>query len=319
VTPILILLIAVQAQVPDYAVEIQVERVLVDVVARDAEGRFVPGLGSADFVVRVDGRERPVDSVREVHHPSPPSAPPPAGAGAGEADVAAVPAEPGRGGAGPTPSPDALPARHFVFVFDRAGLLPGDVKPYRQAVSNAASWIGENLAPTDRVSLLTLDHDGVRALADGSSPSAALREAIRAAGLGAEARTNWAADVDRSVAMSVAMSICPCADPSLRSAAQRETLRRRVMADAFIEGLDWLADRLQVRPGRKAVILLTPGIAMRSSERSRQRDDIVRRLRAADCAVYVWDTAGLTAPFGLDDFDRQVYEGPSFADFRLDA
>jgi VWFA-related protein len=138
---LLLVAAAGRAQAPpgrpeSYREEARVERVVVDAHVTDRRGDPIPGLTAADFLVKVDGRRVPLESVEWVPADTPELAP-----------SAAAPPENGL--------PPAPPGRLIVFFFQT------DYNPSRIVgllrMSREARRFLDGLLPTDRVAVVSYD------------------------------------------------------------------------------------------------------------------------------------------------------------------
>lgn len=111
-----------------------VDVVQVDVSAIDGNGRPIPDLTAKDFVLRVDGRSRPIVNVQFVKVPSAADAPRPASAVHYSSNA-------NTGG-----------GRLIMIAVDRASIASGRAKA---AVEAASRFVG-TLNPADRVALATI-------------------------------------------------------------------------------------------------------------------------------------------------------------------
>ena len=112
--------------------ETGIDIVTVDVTVLGRDGSPVTKLQPDDFALTVDGRPRPIHSVRLVTIGESAAAP-------------TAPAEPSR------PAAPPLAPRHFVLVIDREHIPVGEGQPMLAA---AAKFV-DTLAPTDRIALWT--------------------------------------------------------------------------------------------------------------------------------------------------------------------
>jgi len=122
-----------------------VDRVAVDFVAVNADGRPIPNLAAGEITLKVDNKPREITSLELVRlvpaTPPPESSLPPA---------LAVPAPFGS-------NAPAEAGRAFILVFHHTSMKPGDE---RFAKAAAAAFIKE-LRPRDRVALVTFREGGV--------------------------------------------------------------------------------------------------------------------------------------------------------------
>jgi VWFA-related protein len=121
-----------------YREEARVERVVVDAHVTDRRGDPIPGLTAADFLVKVDGRRVPLESVEWIPADMP-ELPPPVGSAGSEEQV----------------PPVAAPGRLIVFFFQT------DYNPSRIVgllrMSLQARRFLDSLLPTDRIAVVSYD------------------------------------------------------------------------------------------------------------------------------------------------------------------
>jgi VWFA-related protein len=138
---LLLVAAAARAQAPPgrpegYREEARVERVVVDAHVTDRRGEPIPGLTAEDFLVKVDGRRVPLESVEWVPADTPELAP-------------SAAASPENG------LPPAPPGRLIVFFFQT------DYNPSRIVgllrMSLQARRFLDGLLPTDRVAVVSYD------------------------------------------------------------------------------------------------------------------------------------------------------------------
>ena len=139
------------------------ELVSVDVIATDESGRPVGGLSAKDFVLKVDGKVRPIQSVQliQVANPDRPELP------ARPATVAAAPARPAPFATNTEPR-----GRAFIFAIDHEQIHPGNEKP----AIDAATRLLDRLAPEDRAAVVTMPRGKIEA--DLSTDREAVRQAL---------------------------------------------------------------------------------------------------------------------------------------------
>ena len=149
-----------QAQFKSFA-----ELVSVDVIATDASGRPVTNLTAEHFVLKVDGKVRPLQSlqlvqVADVDRPELPTRSAPATPDAPKPPAAFSTNTEARG-------------RAFIFAIDHEHIHPGNE---RQAI-DAATRLLDRLAPEDRVAVVSMPRGAIEA--DLSTDRSAARTALQ--------------------------------------------------------------------------------------------------------------------------------------------
>jgi VWFA-related protein len=149
------------ALVPPGAVveRVTAELVLIETYVTNRVGRPIRGLGLKDFILIVDGAQRPLTSV-EFREP------PPLEAGGGTAGLAA-PLSPSR-------TPASSFPRRLVLFFEDGTSAPRGLEAARRA---ADRFLTSGLAPSDQVALAACDRR-LRILQDFTTDREALRRAI---------------------------------------------------------------------------------------------------------------------------------------------
>ena len=132
------------------------ELVSVDTIVTTADGQPVPGLTSKDFVLKVDGKVRPIQSVQFVRF--------------NESSTSA-PVHPGTSAPAFATNTDPK-GRTFIFAIDHNNIHPGNERP----AIDAAIRLLDRLTPNDRVAVVTLPRGGVAA--DLSTDRVAARKAL---------------------------------------------------------------------------------------------------------------------------------------------
>jgi VWFA-related protein len=135
------------------------ELVSVDVIATDESGRPVANLSAADFLLKVDGKVRPITSVQLVQVTSPDRTRPNASP--------AAPALPA-----PFATNTEAKGRAFIFVIDHEHIHAGNEK----LATDAAGRLVDRLTPEDRAAVVTLPRGHVDA--DLSTDRAQTRAAL---------------------------------------------------------------------------------------------------------------------------------------------
>lgn len=218
--------------------KVRVDVVDVEVFVSDRQGRPVFGLDLSDFEVLVDGRAVEISNFRP---PSPP----------GERPVGQEPA--------PASDVEPAPPRYLAVFVDKTNL-----RPDRRAAIMASlrSFLGERLAQGDRVMVATYD-SRVEVLSGFGSDRAALEQAMEAVDTTAPSTFETQAEFNRILRCLEVV----CQDPELiwdevRIYARFLRHRNRVM----LAHLGSFVDSLAALPGRRSVLLVSDGIAVRPGE-----------------------------------------------------
>ena len=238
---------ATSAQSFGEAVDVNV--VNVEVYATDASGRPVAGLRQRDFELREDGRRVPVSNFAAF-----------------EAGAAAETAKPAEGKA-PAAAGDAAPgpadAWNLILYVDNFDLHAGNRE---RALRQVREFLGRQLAPDDRVMVVTYDM-GLRILLPFSNDAAAVDAALRQAGTLAvhgpeidQSRRHAYQEI-LSIQEAALASPQPKACPlSIARPAHGFAGARRDEVLRTLGGLSLLVNSLSGVPGRKAVLHVSDGI-----------------------------------------------------------
>lgn len=264
--------------------EIEVSEALLDVLVTDRDGNVVLGLGPGDFRVEVDGE--PVEVTGASFYSN-------------RRFLDATGAS--RLGLDPRAVPDR---RYFVLFFDDQQMEAFDVPQLRQrqlqAGRDAAAWLRRELAPNDRVAVvshdvrLKLQHDL------GADPEA-LERAIERAVRGQDPPADWPS-----------RRPAPADEPTLAAALPAGDELARATADVH-EALTVLADAARTVPGRKNLVLFTSGFGDRGPGgiyRPDPRYDpaMLRALNSANVAVYTVDLVPHATRHQLEGFFGHLAE-----------
>ncbi len=140
---------------------VEVSEVLLDVLATDADGQVVAGLGRGDFIVEEDGQ--PVELTGVSYYST---------RYGGEA-----PAE------GEVPS-----SRHFIFFFHnqwQTSTFGGDLmRQQMRAGIESRRWLEEEMLPSDWVAVVSYGHGKLRVHHDFTQDRQALARAFKAGAIG---------------------------------------------------------------------------------------------------------------------------------------
>jgi VWFA-related protein len=127
-----------QGRPDSYHEEARVERVVVDAYVTDRRANVIPNLTATDFLVKVDGRPVPLESVEWI-----------------PADTPEVSASALSAGSAPPDLPEAAPGRMIVLFFQT------DFDPVRMIglmrMGNHVRRMLQKLLPTDRVAVVSYD------------------------------------------------------------------------------------------------------------------------------------------------------------------
>jgi VWFA-related protein len=140
------------------------ELVSVDTIVTTPDGQPVVDLTAKDFVLKVDGKVRPIQSVQFVRFNESAGAPAPPSTSA--------PAHPRASAPAPFATNTDPKGRTFIFAIDHNNIQPGNERP----AIDAAIRLLDRLTPNDRVAVVTLPRGGVAA--DLSTDRTAARKAL---------------------------------------------------------------------------------------------------------------------------------------------
>lgn len=266
--------------------------VLVDFIVSDKSNQPVRGLSAQDFVVKEDGKERPILSFTAFDG----------------ADVAASAVTPGAGAAagGPSPSRTVAGRPATVLLIDDGHLSPqqaAGVRPaLKQLLATTAGPRGGALslvAPWSKVSVAGLLPEASAAFGEGIDKIVGQRfedrsnfpvsdaEAL-AADRGDEATLTRLAS--RFVALNPTLTI-EAAQAEARSrvieVAHDARQRRHALYGVVMLGLDWLAGQ----PGRHSLVVVSPGFAREPLDPG--YTEIVTRSMRLNAPIHFVDVRGL--------------------------
>ena len=307
-------LLGAQQQAPLFRAATRLVEVTVTVV--DKQGNAVTGLGPADFVVRDEGKPRPVDVFRVD-----------GGSGGTGTAPAAVALAPGTFTNLPALS-DAGPRNVTALVLDNITMTPA------QGVRARALMLRYLTALAPRgITAVYLMSDKVYVLHDFTDNQDALIARIRSANL--PTATAWDMDYRRSIVEAEAFVNMFVDNPETYSVMvdfQRGALRAEALADAAIRrdwmerslaGIEAMGQHLAGIPGRKSVVWIGGGLSWvsvtattpkalnqgalpelieNSEEKVRQ---VARRLATQGIALYIVDAHYLEAPSDTTSQSRQ--------------
>jgi VWFA-related protein len=273
-------LASVQApQPPEFRSDVRLIRLDVSVV--DGRGRPIAGLLPGDFTISEDGRPAEITYFEAVE------------------DGAAVPQEePSASDAGAPPAGSA--PRRVVLLVDAAFMTHGQLVRARES---AARYLREETRDGDWVRIVNMATGAVR---DGSIPDDRLR--LEAAARSLSRRTSpWDAEFQ---ADGMADTFESEPGPGLPSNAltQERFLSVFSKASGLLGTLESLFVQLQGLPGRKAVVMISPGFPQ-LLHFDRQIERVASMAREATATIYFVDVFGLDGllPEGGQKM-RPVYE-----------
>lgn len=280
------------------------EVVLVDFVVSDSKRRLVGGLTAADFVVKEDGKERPVVSFRAFERPVAPPTPP------GEAPMIVVePPQPG------VPFTGAV----TVLLIDDGQLTPPQMARLRPSLKSLLAKMEERsgglaiLAPWSKLSVARLLPGGT---ADLSAAVDRIQGRARESDRMFPVSDAEAIDAERGDPAIISrltlrfVALNPGMEPDQAQAvvrgraaevAREARIRREDVYGVLFRALDWLAKQ----PGRHSVVMVSAGFAYDPDD-TKQREIATRSLRA-NAPIHFLDARGLQ---GLGLF-QGVEFGPS--------
>lgn len=285
---------------------VRTDLVLVDFVVLDKSDRVVTGLTAQDFVVKEDGKVRPITSFKGF------SSEPASDAGPEEVIVEPYPSA--------TPPPRAAPGAVSVVYVDDGQMSPSEAIRLRPALKKLIETLAERngalvlIAPWSKISLAeevfgnratfsaAIDKIRGRRVEDRSSFPMADAEAIaiRRGDPSMKARVT-----QRFIALN------PGFDEQSASAAVESRasevdhdarIRREDAYGVLLSSLDWLARQ----PGRHSVVMVSGGFAHDSDE-SRKQQEVVTRSLLANAPIHFVDSRGLQ---GMGRFQNVEY-GPA--------
>jgi VWFA-related protein len=268
--------------------------VLVDFVVLDKSDRVVTGLTAQDFVVKEDGKVRPIASFK-AFAPGEPEA----DAGPDEVIVEPYPT------AAPAPAPRPPAAAAVIFV-DDGQMSPAEAVRLKPALKKLIETLAERngalvlLAPWSKISLAELvegnratffaavDRIRGRRVEDYSSFPIADAEAIAI-------QRGDAMMLARVTARFIALNPGMDGNSAGVTATSRATevyhdarIRREDAYGVLLQSLDWLVRQ----PGRHSVVMVSGGFAYDSND-TRKQQEVVTRSLLANAPIHFIDSRGL--------------------------
>jgi VWFA-related protein len=224
-----------------------VELVLIEAYVSDAKGRPIPGLGTDDFVLLVDGHVKPITSVefREIVRGTTTPAPP---------ETAGAPVEPRA-----VPPAPAYP-RRLVLFFDDATSAPQGQAVARRA---AEDLLGTRLDPADQVALVSYDRR-LRVLHDFTTDRTALRRTLEESLNDPQRHSDFASELRQR--QEEIHRLIRAGGPSQRGFQEasvvvgRYAVEDAVRLRAILSSLRSLVDGLAPWPGYKGIVFMGDGI-----------------------------------------------------------
>ncbi|TAK18815.1 MAG: VWA domain-containing protein [Acidobacteria bacterium] len=299
------------------------ELVSVDTIVTTQDGRPATDLTTKDFVLKVDGKARPIQSVQFVRFnaagagPAPPITNSPAG-----------PASP----ASPFSTNTDPKGRTFIFAIDHNNIHAGNERP----AIDAAVRLLDRLTPNDRVAVVTLPRGGVSA--DLSTDRAAARQALegiighapqRSSQFGfsvEEALTVFGAGNVGSVQSDLTKNLITemvsreCGSNSVCASAVRAEAREYGRSLVFntrdtILALGAFMNSLSSLEGTKSIVFVSEGL-IETSDNTRDLTDLGRVADAARVRMFVlqlntpmFDVGGRKAPADANGDINQLLAG----------
>ncbi|MBX7185923.1 MAG: VWA domain-containing protein [Vicinamibacteria bacterium] len=280
--------------------------VLVDFVVTDKSDNTVAGLKAGDFVVKEDGKERPILSFAAFGGAA-------AAVDAGPAEVVVEPFP------SSTPTPAPTPSAITVLFVDDGQLSPQHAVRLRPALKRLISVIAERsgalalVAPWSKVSLanevqgnLALFGAAVDKINGRRTDSRDMFPMADAEAFAIERGDPTM--LNRLVLRFIALNPGLDADQAALTARSRATEvvhdARNRREDAFgvlLRSLDWLVKQ----PGRHSVVMVSGGFAYDSDDRKQQ--EVVTRSLRANAPIHFLDARGLP---GMGVFQGVEY-GPA--------
>ena len=266
------------------------QAVLLDIVAKDGEGRSVPDLRADEVQLFEDGRRCAIESFRLVRSAAPPAA---KAAPPSTATEAVLPAA--------APSQANL----VVLLFDK---LPITLAP--AARQGALELLKQRFPPNTWFAVFKSDRDGTRVLQPFTADPSGLAAAVKAATLGDDARDNAmpARPVEAPHTRDAEFRVGPAAHLDLlaltgkdlaavigqRAALELDELSQRLQTYDSLYALLAISRSLAPVRGRKSVIYFAEAREV-PDLRNATYDTMVSVANRANVTIHTVDARGLTA------------------------
>ena len=298
---------------PDSAptLRVDVERVLIPVVVRDKAGAALGGLTAEDFSLFDGGKRREISGFSVVS----------GGVKAGE-----VPAAPAQPGAAPQAAGPRVRQRFVVLLFDDMHMSQPEIQRIQEAAERV---LGGALAPSDYATVVTLSGQTLTGL---TRDRAKMGEAIKGIHTHSQFREDpmacpnigypQAVEIDRERNADGAafqdafgqVTICnPAMDPGRQKAAIESLIQTTVRQQLNLGRQDLRATygmllaavrSMAKLPGRRLLVLVSPGFATMERESLAEESTLVDTALADEVEVSALDERGLyTTGF---DISRQT-------------
>ena len=287
--------------------------VLVDVVVSGSGDRAVEGLSASDFIVKEDGKERPIVSFAAFG---------PRRASVGPEDVVVEPYPTSR------PEPPSPPSAITVLFIDDGQMAPLEATKLRPALKRLLASMAEHnaalalVAPWSKISIAK-EVEGNRAVFEAAIEKIQGRRSEEATTMpmaDAEAIAIERGDtfmLERLTKRIIAMNPGMDQDQAQSAARSRATevshyarIRRKDAYGVLLQSLDWMMNK----PGRHSVVMVSGGFAADPDDD--ELNEIVTRSLVARAPIHFVDSRGLQAFDRFQDvsfgpaLDRDAGEAP---------
>jgi VWFA-related protein len=278
----------------DEVVRITTNLVQLDAVVMDKHGKQVTNLKPEDFEIYEDGKPQKITNFSYVENEHVTVAPPP------------VAAKPDKNAPPPPPRrlrPEQV-RRAIALVIDDLQLSAEDLVFARRAVRQ---YVDKYVAPDDLVAIIRTSA-GVGALQQFTSDRRQLYTAIdrvRPFLMGSGGLNTFAPAAGADPA-----SMNPRSDSDTNLGDRMENFRQEYFTVGTLGALNFVINGMRELPGRKSVVLLSPGFRLETPDDGRAPND--RALAAAHRLVDLANRASVVI-YGIDPRGL-VYTGPTAAD-----
>lgn len=302
----------ISARSTDFSIKVRVNLVLVRLVVRQADGKFVSGLKQEDFQVFDNGKRQKISSFSvETAEKGPENEAAPM-----VPEKVAGTEAPAEAGAGVVNAP-AMAQRFVALVFDDSHMKAADA----MAVHSSTKKLFATLTPTDRVAIYSTTGDVQQ---DFTGDAATLRKALAAIkphpakGEGEHECPNityYQADLivnkhDREAATAAAVDAqtndCPV---NIFATAQRILEAGDSLTRESYQNLEGIVKHLAGMPGQRVLAYVSPGFILADSVVSNNWGFIERALRAG-VVVNTIDARGLYTADVMPDIDAPPQVAP---------